>query len=158
MLEVVEQQEKLLVTQVIDESLAQRASARISDTERLGNRGGNEMHVTYRGEGNEADTVREMTAYLYRDAQGQTGFTDPAGAGEREQAYVRTVEVPANGRHVPRAAEQGSQGSGQMMRSIAVCGMESGEGHLTARCGSESGALLCGEVQSISKQAYGLSA
>ena len=105
-LEVVEQQQQFLRTQILAKAFDQCPAAHLLHAQRARHRGGDEGRVVDRGEVDEPHAVRERVDDLHRHLQPEPRLAGAAGPGERQEPRVGCEQNLASGRDVPFAADQ----------------------------------------------------
>ena len=76
----------------IPQSLGRLPSAAFDYAEDGRDRGADEIGVADSGEGDERGAVGELAGQVGGDAEGQSGFADAAGAGERQQPDILSTK------------------------------------------------------------------
>src|SRR5690349_1641770 len=92
MLEIVEEQQKVLLFQRYFHALDQEAISRISDVQALRDSGNNKRMIAQVGQRNVADAINKALANILRQLQGQVCFPDATGTRERNEASMRTAQ------------------------------------------------------------------
>ena len=119
-LEVVEDEQETLRTEVGDQPLAERPLAGIRQVERLGDRRGDQAGVAERGQPDEPDPVREAAAQVAGHLEREAGLPHAAGSGERDEANVRPAQQIGDGRDVGGAADERGERRRQIRRRAAL--------------------------------------
>jgi hypothetical protein len=88
LLEVVQHQQHMVVPQGLDQALCEWATARLADTERLGDGRRHEVRLGERRQVHEADAVGELRRQLGGHRQRQPGLAHSARTGQRHQTRI----------------------------------------------------------------------
>ena len=116
--EVIYHEQGLPAAQMLDHHVQRQPVACHRNPDRLRDNGWNHFGIADRGERDEVDTIRKLVEGLSCDLQAQTGLTDAARSGQREQA--RRLDQPLRARHHLRAAHK----AGQLGRKVIGCAVE----------------------------------
>ena len=135
MLEVVKHQQEVLVPQPRGQAHHRRLVAGFPQTQRSGDRRGDQGRLGDRSKRHEPGAIREGRGRVGNDRQGEAGLAHSARTGQRHQRHVRSQEEFADGRRLLGAADEWAawrrHGGGNAVRGLArrklFCGSRSGE-------------------------------
>jgi hypothetical protein len=111
MLEIVQDYEHLARTEPDSQSVEAWLFATLFDLEHLVDGGGDESRIADWRQRHEDRTVGDAGRPIASNLDGEPGFADATGAGERQQASAR--KTSRNGLHIPLTPDQGRNGGGQ---------------------------------------------
>src|SRR5207248_6039726 len=106
LLEVVQQQQQVTVTQSRLQLLEQGTIRSFPQFERLGNGGYDPFRLAHRGQWHKADTVGEVGTQSRGGSQGQARFAHASGTGEGQQANLWALQEVGDRLHLLLAADQ----------------------------------------------------
>jgi hypothetical protein len=109
LLEIVEDKEEVLVTQVVVQRLGERLAGLLPHRKRLRDRRDKEVGIGDRGEVNEEGTVLEILEQLGRHLERKARLTRAAGAGECNEADVPSPHEGHGLGHLPLAPDKWRQ-------------------------------------------------
>ena len=108
-LEVVEDEQRVPLVQIVVQAVAQGTAAHLAQTQRLSDGGDDEIRLAKGVEGHEPDPAQEQIGHLGCDLNGQPGLANPTGAGESQQADVGADELGSDGGDFALAANEGRE-------------------------------------------------
>ena len=111
---VVDQQERPLRGERVDERLLEREAGALPHVERLRDRVERERRVAQRGERDPPDAVGDVLGDLGRCLQRQPRLPRPAGAGERQQPNVLAAQQADDLVELALAAEKRRRRDGEV--------------------------------------------
>jgi hypothetical protein len=126
LLEVVQQQEQVAVTQSRLQLLEQGTIPSFPQSKRLGNGRDDTLRLAHGSQWYKADTVGEVSMQSGCGSQGEARFTHTSWTGEGQQAYLWTLQEGSDRLHLLLAPDQGSGWQWQMgkgeLGGYALCG------------------------------------
>jgi hypothetical protein len=158
MLEVVQDQERMMGPKVCDDPIRYRPAGRLTDIELASDYRSDEVRLTDRGKLDEMNTVGEAIAKVGDHFEGESRFSDAARSGERQQAHIWPTEQGCKRHHLVRPPDQRGQGLRQgRRRTILNDSTQHGMGR-GAGGGDEHGTVLGTEAEAVSQHAHCLQA
>ncbi len=109
LLEVVEQQQKVFVSQEGFEEVQQGTRSALFEFKHLGNGGNYQVRVANGSERDKRNAVSEIVEQAGGDLEGQAGFADATDAGEGEEAHLGAAQEGASVCHFLFAPNQRGQ-------------------------------------------------
>jgi hypothetical protein len=105
-LDVVEDEKKLAIPQCHEQSIGKRLVSSLTDANRLGDGGNDEVRFAHWGEIDEAGAIVELGDEIRGNLSGETGLTDPTGTSQGEQRNVGLEQELTDGGKFALPADQ----------------------------------------------------
>jgi hypothetical protein len=115
LLEVVEQEQQVLVSQKCFEEVQQGSRSTLFEVERLGDGGHNQVGAADRSERDKGDTVSEIIKQVGGDLESKAGLADTTGAGKGHKTDVGAAQEGTGCRHLVLAPDEGGELRGQIV-------------------------------------------
>ena len=122
-LEVVEHQQHLLVTEVLLQPHQGRLAAKLTNAQRRRDGGHHERWIAHWRKRDEEDAVLELVQYLGGHLQSEPGLAHAARAREREQPHVRAQQLAPDGDDVGLATDESRDLGRQVVSGSASDGV-----------------------------------